>query len=187
MKKTLLLALCLLAFLTTNAQQPDNIPSLLDITEMVEETGKSDNGSSGKNKMKGKIKNIKKNRFTKEIRKINFADLTQITTDESKGYFKMDIPKSKKGGKIKNVLVIPKEIEAKENGDYYYFGDLVHGKNERGTIVLIREEDEHYGSIQIGDRDFQILNIGKKDQILVEKNPAGENSCATPEADFDQD
>lgn len=177
MKRILLLNLCILVFANANAQEPDNIPSLFEITPMAEETSKSNIASKRSNKMKQKIKNIRKNRLTKELRKINFVDISKYATDENKGFFKMSIPKSKKGGGYKNVLIVPQEIQTKENGDYYYFGDLVHGKITKGSIVIIKEGNEHYGSIQMGNRDFQILNIGSNDQLLIEKKATKKNSC----------
>lgn len=123
--------------------------------------------------------------INKEFRFVRFSNLSKkITSKFSMGdtYFKFTIPKGRRTRGIKNVLSIPKHIEAEESGNYTYYSDLTYGKNGKGSLVLMYYNGHSYGSMQLGNRYFRIESLSKDIQILIELDSKILNSkdaCAT--------
>ncbi len=154
-------------------QSKKDIPTLLKISPIV--TGKTTKTLSDRGK--NLYNNIRKHRFTKECRNIAIIDIAKLSNEKNNGYFKFEIPRSRKGNEMRSILSIPKEIEAEENGDYYYHGDLVAGKNGRGSIFLHYKDGKHFGSMHLNRRFFDIVYLGKGELMLVEKKKMRPKAC----------
>ncbi len=172
MKKLISLAL-IFCFQFGICQSKKDIPTLLKISST--ETGKTSKTLSARGN--NLYNNIRKHRFTKECRKITIMDIAKLSNKKNNGYFKFEIPRSRKGNEMRSILSIPKEIEAEENGDYYYHGDLVAGKNGRGSIFLHKKDGKHFGSMYLNKRSFDIVSLGNGELILVEKKKMKPKAC----------
>ena len=132
-----------------------------------------------------KLSNSLKKPINKEFRFVRFSNLAKEAMSMSSNgdsYFKFTIPEGNKTKEIKNVLSIPKHIEAEESGNYTYYSDLTFGKYGKGNMVLIHENGHNYGSMHLGDRYFRIESLSKDMQVLIELDSEILNSkdaCAT--------
>ncbi len=172
MKKLIYLTL-IFCFQFGIGQSKKEIPTLLRISSIG--TGKTTKTLSARGN--NLYKNIRKHRFTKECRSVSIMDISKLSNKKNNGYFKFEIPRSRKGNEMRSILSIPKEIEAEENGDYYYHGDLVAGKNGRGSIFLHKKDGKHFGSMHLNKRSFDIVYLGKGKLMLVEKKKMKRKAC----------
>ena len=174
MRKSILLFLMLGLASLSYSQEMKTLPNLLEVSA-------NDALSLKTFGITEEVRKILENPVNLEVRQIQFADLREISASsglENKGYFKLSIPKSPKTKESGEILVVPTQIESYPSGNYNYFGELLYGSDDKGSLILTKEKGEIFGSMLLGERVFRISQTASGENLLIELDPAIYNNAA---------
>jgi hypothetical protein len=153
--------------LSAQEKSKETIPTLFEFEEPI------DNSTTSARLIGAKMMNRINNSINLEIRNLSFINPSNLlksksTNNDKAGFFNIKLPSNNKKSSFENILAIPKQIEAQENGDFLYVAELVSGKNLKGGLIITHKDDQNFGSLIFEDRSFIIEADETYGEFLIE-------------------
>ena len=122
-------------------------------------------------KQKEMLDKIYKHPDTKSVRFVNIKSLLDLKIQKPQIAFSFE------DVRISKVVVDIKRSKFERNGDYVWFGQSLESE-DFVQMLLIKKDDDVFGTLEYNDRGFQIYGLGEGISALIEVKPVeGKGEC----------